>query len=241
MRPNGRWWIFISAMAIAWGGWWWLERRQPGPDVERPSQYGDSPELAARSAPPSPEPPDPADTAEPDRPPDQRDLGMLFDSVQPAAPQEPGPEPGAPRPLPGLEDLSLVGQAPPAPSGSIEGNDAGGPTQGKPSGFDNLPGIDDQLEVASTSVGVDPGLAADIRRGERAQEDGRLADAERQFLAAARKPGSQPARPSRSWPRSTGWRAGSMRCASWRSSSGARPIAPGRIARRRPCSSSSWR
>jgi tetratricopeptide (TPR) repeat protein len=55
-----------------------------------------------------------------------------------------------------------------------------------------LPGVDDQVERATISGGVDPDVAADIRRGEQAQQAGRLADAERWFLTAARKPAGGP-------------------------------------------------
>src|SRR5262249_50710281 len=56
--------------------------------------------------------------------------------------------------------------------------------------FEHLPDIDDQLELASASISLSPDVAADIRRGERAQQSGKLADAERHFDAAVRRPGT---------------------------------------------------
>ncbi len=61
-----------------------------------------------------------------------------------------------------------------------------------PSGPDHLPGVDDQLDLA-TAVDVSPTVDSDIRQGERAQRAGKLAEAERFFLAAVRKPGASPA------------------------------------------------
>jgi tetratricopeptide (TPR) repeat protein len=68
--------------------------------------------------------------------------------------------------------------------------EAAGPAPGNPPGFEGLPGVDDQIELAAASVEMNPNVAADIRRGERAQHEGRLADAERQFLAAMRGTGA---------------------------------------------------
>src|ERR1700758_3913952 len=48
MRPNRRWWVFIPAMALTWGGWWWLEVRQPWPGIERPTGGAARSEVARR-------------------------------------------------------------------------------------------------------------------------------------------------------------------------------------------------
>ena len=88
----------------------------------------------------------------------------------------------------GPESDRRSGPAPALPSGLAQG--ASPPAPGDAPGFEGLPSVDDQLERVSTSVAVNPDVAADIRRGERAQQEGRLADAERHFLAGMQRPGA---------------------------------------------------
>jgi tetratricopeptide (TPR) repeat protein len=183
MRPIRRWWILIPAMAMTWGGWWWLEGRHARPGVERPSGGATSSEAAGRAAPV----PEHSESAEPagDGPaPAEARVAIATDVEQPPSPPQASSERGG---------LALDEEAPPAPSETAESDDAAGPAQGLPTGFESLPDIDDQLELASASVALSPDVAADIRRGERAQQSGKLADAERHFLAVVRRPGTHQA------------------------------------------------
>ncbi len=155
MRPDRRWWIFILAMAIAWGGRWWLAGRRPGPAADRPGgEVTPDPPWRRRRYPSRTGP-----TAEPDPPISAAatDSKAHPDDGQPPAPPELAEGPNAPEAVSGLEKLSVAEEP--------------GPLGGEATGLDRLPGVDDQLERA-TAVDVIRPSAADIRRGERAQQAG---------------------------------------------------------------------
>ena len=222
IAPNRRWWFFILAVALASAGWWLLPGRGPRPDDEE-EDGRDDPGLALSV---------PVSTAGADRSeashrailPGARDVDAPVAAAEPSGPQEAVEGTKAPRSLSGLEDLST----------------ADGPAPAKSSAFDRLPGVDDELEPASARGGSGPGRGHPARR---AGPAGRQAGRGRaSFPRGATESGHQARpRPGRSSPRSTGWRAGSTRSARWPRRSGARPIAPAHIARRKRCSSSTWR
>jgi tetratricopeptide (TPR) repeat protein len=174
MRPSRRWWVFILAITVTWAGWWWLKVRRPRIDVGW--LEGEANPAVSRFAPDVPSP-------------KWLDQVVQADDAQPPAPPVSAEGAEAATSVSGLEDLSRAGDTPPGPtpSRSAAEGEATGPSRGEPSGFDHLPGIDDQLEVAS--VEVNPAVDADIRLGHRAQQAGKLADAERHLLAALQKPG----------------------------------------------------
>ncbi len=169
MRPSRRWWIFMLAVALAWGGWWCLRGFGPRPDEEgpdgeenpgeglyapeSPGRVALSEEEVGSNAISCPLPrvmPRTARRSEPSgrgHDPSVRDAGGVAESAQPSGPPEALPQPGEPKPIPGLEDLVI----------------ADAPAPGKPSGFERLPGVDDELEPAVGRCGS--GAAADIRLG----------------------------------------------------------------------------
>ncbi len=193
MRPTRRWWILIPTMVAAWGGWWWLERRQPRTGSEMTPVVAESSGLT-RSDPFSPGIPILEASTERDRTPDRRGAGTLADADQPETPPEPGPGPDAPGTLSGLEGLPVVGELPPAPSEPFEKPPGAAAVKG--SAFDGLPGVDDQLELAATSVGVDAGCGGGDpprRPGPAGGPAGRCrAPLPRRGAEAGRRPGRRP-------------------------------------------------
>jgi enediyne biosynthesis protein E4 len=180
MRPNRRWWIFISALALACGGSWWLERRMTRTGADHSTQGPDAPTI--------PEHPASDGASGADQTLAKRD-GPAVEN-QPPGPPEPVDFPDAPRSHSGLDNLSMEGDVPTAPMTLDPSGDAAAPVPASPSAFNGLPAIDDQVEPAAMLVATNPGAAAYIRGGDRAQQEGKLADAERHYLWAVQESGT---------------------------------------------------
>ncbi len=167
MRPSRRWWVFILVSIPAWAGWWVAHRhRPPSGDGEANGGGITAPGLVDE---------DWRTRRDQGGPVAQTPTAVVADDAPPLAPPGPSDEPTAPGPFPGLEDLSA--QAGPPPGGSA--------------GLDRLPTVD--TLVAPAAAEIEAGLPAEVRRAVQAQQEGRLADAERHLLAAIKDPAANPA------------------------------------------------
>ena len=179
MRRNGRWWIFLIGMGLTLGGWFWSERGRSWPAIATSPVGGEPPHTASTTIPP-------LELAMPSEPailhglPTEQDDGELTAPPQPPSLAS-GPE--------SQEFLPVFQSGPPAPPGEVEASELG---PGRSPGFEGLPRVDDQVELASksASAAMSPDVAAEVRRGEQAQQEGRLADAERLFLGMMRRAGA---------------------------------------------------
>ncbi|HZW35243.1 MAG TPA: FG-GAP-like repeat-containing protein [Isosphaeraceae bacterium] len=171
MRLNRYWWTVGLCLALAWSGWCLRARWYQSGDGQQGREQNPTP---ARVLPAPPVAPEPVEAV--------------------TEPQElPGPDPGltalpeysasSPRPedLPGLEDFSNRAPAPPAST--------------DPSDSPLRP--EDRPVVPGEPAEENPALAQAIRLGDLAQRAGRLAEAERHFLAAVEAPGPQSLEPRR--------------------------------------------